>query len=430
MMRFTSRWVAAGAVAALVALGGGEPVAGQEGFRFKSGVELINVTATVIDRTGRFAGGLRQDDFVVYEDDKPVEVTHFSAERTPVSLGIVLDTSGSMAGEKIEAARDAIDRFLGALPDPQDEFFMYRFSADPYLVNDWTSDRQVVSRNLARVYPTGGTAMYDAVAEAVPMAQGGQNRKKAIVLISDGNDTNSRVECARSASRWCAKPKCWSTRSASTVRANRRFRAGRRRRSCDRRRRFRSRFPAAAASRAGCRFRCRSMPRSGGGTISRGADDRVNVVALREITDDSGGRTEIVRDPRDLDPATLSIADELSKQYYIGYPSPGHRDGRWHNIRVEVRDRRAQGSRASRLRRHTLTEVPKFRGFRVPRLPRFGFETSEPRTSNRPRNVDQPPHSRTSEPLEPDSGLISRPLPSFSATVLSPASDKKQTPFR
>ena len=54
-----------------------------------------------------------------------------------------------------------------------------------------------------------------------------------------------------------------------------------------------------------------------------GADDRVNVVALREITDDSGGRTEIVRDPRDLDPATPSIADELSKQYYLGYPEPG-----------------------------------------------------------------------------------------------------------
>ena len=56
----------------------------------------------------------------------------------------------------------------------------------------------------------------------------------------------------------------------------------------------------------------------------RGGDDRVNVMALREMTDDSGGRTEIVRDPRDLDPATASIADELSQQYYLGYPSPGH----------------------------------------------------------------------------------------------------------
>jgi len=76
----------------------------------------------------------------------------------------------------------------------------------------------------------------------------------------------------------------------------------------------------------------------GGGTYSVGADDAVNVAALREITDDSGGRTEIVRDPRDLDPAVASIADELSQQYYLGYPSPGFRDGRWHTIRVEVRD--------------------------------------------------------------------------------------------
>ena len=56
------------------------------------------------------------------------------------------------------------------------------------------------------------------------------------------------------------------------------------------------------------------------------------------MTDDSGGRTEIVRDSRDLDRATSSIADELSQQSYLGYPSNGRRDGRWHTIRVEVRD--------------------------------------------------------------------------------------------
>ena len=65
--------------------------------------------------------------------------------------------------------------------------------------------------------------------------------------------------------------------------------------------------------------------------------DRVNVAALREMTDDSGGRTEIIRDPRDLNPSTANIADELSKQYYLGYPSNGTKDGRWHAIRVEVR---------------------------------------------------------------------------------------------
>ena len=69
------------------------------------------------------------------------------------------------------------------------------------------------------------------------------------------------------------------------------------------------------------------------------ASDHVNVAALRDLTDDSGGRTEIVRDARDLNPATANIADELSKQYYLGYQSPGKKDGRWHAIRVELKNR-------------------------------------------------------------------------------------------
>ena len=67
-------------------------------------------------------------------------------------------------------------------------------------------------------------------------------------------------------------------------------------------------------------------------------DDRVNVAALRDITDDSGGRTEVIRTVHDLHPATASIADELSKQYYIGYASTGVKDGKWHVIRVDVRN--------------------------------------------------------------------------------------------
>ena len=82
-------------------------------------------------------------------------------------------------------------------------------------------------------------------------------------------------------------------------------------------------------------------PGGGGGwpRSRAGNDDRVNVAALRDMTDDSGGRTEIVRDAHDLNPSTASIADELSKQYYLGYQANGTKDGRWHSIRVEVRNR-------------------------------------------------------------------------------------------
>jgi len=99
--------------AVLLALASVSPFAQQQdGFRFKSGIELINVTATVTDRSGRFAGRLTKDDFIIYEDNKLVEVTHFNADRTPVSLGIVVDTSGSMVGEKWTAAVSSIDRFF------------------------------------------------------------------------------------------------------------------------------------------------------------------------------------------------------------------------------------------------------------------------------------------------------------------------------
>ena len=109
------------------------------GFRFKSGVELINVTAMVSDTIRPVRPGPAQEDFVVYEDGQPQPVTHFSAERVPVSLGIVLDTSGSMAGEKIRAATTALDRFLYELLDERDEIFLYRFSDRPVLVQNWTS---------------------------------------------------------------------------------------------------------------------------------------------------------------------------------------------------------------------------------------------------------------------------------------------------
>ncbi|MEZ5287046.1 MAG: VWA domain-containing protein [Vicinamibacterales bacterium] len=332
------------AAAAAVALGATVPISGQQGFKFRSGVELINVTATVTDRSGRFVSGLSKDDFVVYEDNELVDVTHFSAERSPVSLGIVLDASGSMQGEKWSAARDAIDRFLDALSGEEDEFFLYRFSGGADLVQDWTSDRRVLSWSLGRVRPNGGTAMYDAAAEAVPMAHGGRNRKKAVVIISDGNDTSSRVGVGE------VKQLVRETevlvyavgidgQGEPTIVSRPRPPIG----GGGGRPPVPIPFPLPGGGRrgGGGGFPMPPYPGpggGGGGIYNSGGGDRVNAAALREITDDSGGRTEIVRDARDLDVATANIADELSKQYYIGYPSPGHEDGRWHTIRVEVRD--------------------------------------------------------------------------------------------
>jgi VWFA-related protein len=299
-------------------------------FRFRTGVELINVTATVTDASGRYISGLRREDFVVYEDDVQQAITHFSAERVPVSLGIALDTSGSMVGDKFGHAQDALDRFLYDLLQPDDEVFLYRFSNDPVLEQRWTTDRGRVSGALRRITPRGGTAMYDAVAEAVPLAQTGRNRKKALVVISDGNDTNSQTDVAE------VKQLIRETEVlvyAIGIDGESRGSSGG----------WTSRPPVQLPwPFPGTRRPSRPGPPQPGGPgrgMSR-SDDRVNAGALREMTDDSGGRTEIVRTSRDLGPATANIADELSQQYFFAYPAAARKDGRWHSIRVETRDGR------------------------------------------------------------------------------------------
>jgi Ca-activated chloride channel family protein len=258
---------------------------------------------------------LSEQDFVVYEDDRPMEVALFSAERVPVSLGFVLDTSGSMAGEKIGNAFQAIDRFLDWL-GPDDQVFLYSFGYDIELVQDWTSHRDDVRNRLRHLYAFGGTTMYDALIDALSVAKTGRNRKKAVVLISDGNDTDSRNDIG-DVRRLLRRSDVLVYAvgidgSDESTRASQSY--GRRRR----------RSPGWVLPQL-------PQGRAGGEQI-------LNVSALREITDASGGRTEVVRRSLDLDAATTGIADELSRQYYLGYASPGRRDGRWHSIRVEVRD--------------------------------------------------------------------------------------------
>jgi Mg-chelatase subunit ChlD len=335
------------AALAVVVIAGNASVAGQnqEEFRFRSGVDLVNVTATVVDRNGRFVPGLRQSDFIVYEENELQEITHFSNERVPVSLGLVLDTSGSMVGEKLTNALMAVDRFLTRLLSPEDEIFLYKFNNFPELVQDWTTDRQRLSRAIRRINASGGTAMYDAIAESVPLAQTGQHRKRAIVLISDGNDTDSQVSLAE-IKQMIRESEVMVYAIGIDGQAEDVFGFPPTTRGPIPQPPIPSPFPGGRRPRGPGGVILPQMPQfqwpfpqGQSRRTVRTSDDRVNVHALREITDDSGGRTEVVRSGRDLEPATANIADELSQQYYLGYSSTTKKDGRWHAIRVEARDK-------------------------------------------------------------------------------------------
>ena len=319
------------AAAGLVVVRAQAPEQSPDAFRFKGSVELINVTATVTDDDNRFAPGLRQEDFKIYEDGVLQEVTQFSNERVPVSLGIALDTSGSMTADKMSAARSVIDRLIFDLLGKDDELFFERFAGFANIVQGWTTDRRAISRAVANVNGSGGTAMYDAVAEALPLAEQGQHPKKALLLISDGNDTNSRTsvrELRQQIRETEVMIYALGIDGTSTPARNPRIQLP-----------VPLPFPFPGGGRRPGRPRTPPIG-SGNGGWSRTPGERVDDDALRQITDDSGGRTEIVRGIGDLDGATRRIAAELSQQYYLGYTSTGKKDGRWHTIRVEVLDRR------------------------------------------------------------------------------------------
>src|SRR6266566_4469236 len=129
-------------------------------------VRLVNVIATVTDDRGRYVGNLAAEDFFIEEDGRPQKVSHFSQDNdVPISVGVLLDTSGSME-RKIRTAVDAVDRFVRRT-GPSDEIFLMTFSSEPVLRQDFTNDRDLLSQALRKMWVTGGTALYDAVNEGM-----------------------------------------------------------------------------------------------------------------------------------------------------------------------------------------------------------------------------------------------------------------------
>jgi Ca-activated chloride channel homolog len=329
------------AVASLIVLAAAAIVGSEQDpqLRFQTGIDLVNVSATVTDADGRFVRNLTREDFTVYEDGRPQALSYFSNERVPVSLGIALDTSGSMTGEKIRAAQVALSRFLVDLLGPDDEVFLYRFSDAPVLVQGWTRDRARLQALLGQITPSGDTVLYDTVAESIPLVQGGHQRKKALVVISDGNDSGSRISPRDVRQRILESEVLVYAVGIDSQTADVPVR------DQGRRQRPPVRIPFRIPIRRPGGLRIPDLPQPGVPAPQPPTSDgtwnpeaRVDESALRALTDDSGGRTEVIRAARDLDPATAGIADELSRQYYLAYPSPARKDGRWHDIRVEVRN--------------------------------------------------------------------------------------------
>jgi Ca-activated chloride channel family protein len=255
--------------------------------RFQSGIDLISVTATVINGDGHLVTGLPRDAFEVFEDGERQTIAQFTNERVPVSLAVMLDVSDSMYGQRLVDARAAVERFLFDLLDKNDEFSVVAFNHEPRPLTPWTQAPDVVRDAMSTLKPFGSTALYDSLLTVLPMMNTRNKQRASIVIISDGADTASDAALRE-------------VRSA-LLRTDA--------------------FVYAIAV---------DPP------AKRAINEAINVGALNEITGGSGGNTEVVHQTTEIVEATARIADELNKQYVLGYHTLKPLDGSYRSIRVRV----------------------------------------------------------------------------------------------
>ena len=292
-------------------------------------VRLVNVVATVTDDAGRHVPNLNSNDFTILEDGVPQKITHFTQDYdVPVSVGILLDTSGSMQG-KMNAATEAVERFLVNV-HPDDDIFLMTFAREIKLEQDFTSDRRKLSRALNNIRISGGTVLYDALQEGLNKIRHGLHDKKAILVISDGFDAGSRkikLEQLLSSIRG-AEVLIYGLGTAPTVYAN----------PADHipftlpTQRSTARGPAPVTN-----------PRQGPpqrGTLAPSSLNAVNMTVMKQFAENSGGQAFLLADTfidtkaPEIDRVLTSIAAELRAQYTLGYYPSAPDNGGFHTIRV------------------------------------------------------------------------------------------------
>src|SRR5436190_17281479 len=278
-------------------------------------VRLVNVIVTVTDSHGRYIPNLTENDFIVEEDGKIQHISHFSQDRNvPVSVGILLDTSGSM-DRKIRTAVDAVDRFIRRIHQ-DDEIFLMTFSGHPVLRQDFTADREKLSQALRRINATGGTALYDALSEGVMKLRSGRNNKQAILAITDGQDTASTAKLADVLQEVRESELLVYPIGISALTYAKGPDPGR----------IPLRLPALLA----------------GKSEAQSKRDELDMNVLRALADNSGGRAFLLAENligrgSQIEKVLDTIADELRSQYTLGYYPARPDDGRYHSLRVRTR---------------------------------------------------------------------------------------------
>jgi len=252
----------------------------------RKSVELVLVPVTVMDESNRIITGLARENFQLYEGKQAQPIKHFWKEDAPVSVGIVLDISGSM-DTKIERARDAVAAMLTA-SNPQDEFFLMTFADRPTLVQDFTPNVDDIQGQLFFTKPKGCTSLIDAIVMAISHMRNARYQRKALVIISDGGDNRSRY----------TEKEVKSLIKEADVLV----------------------YSIGVFD-----------------TEFRTMEERLGPELLATISGLTGASAYALDDPKHLPAVAEHIANELRNQYILGYsPEEPRRDGKWRKIKVKL----------------------------------------------------------------------------------------------
>jgi Ca-activated chloride channel family protein len=253
---------------------------------FETETDLVLVPVTVTDPEDRMVTGLERNNFSIFENKQQEHIQSFSCDDAPISLGIIFDMSGSMS-DKIDKAREAIVEFLKSA-NPQDEFFLVGFSDRPELISHFTTHVEDVQNKLIYANGKGKTALLDAIYLGMNEMRRATHRRKALLIISDGGDNNSRY----------TEGEIKSMVEEADI----------------------------------------QMFAIGIFDLSPATDEeREGPSLLSEITEATGGRTFALNNINELPDVADKIAIELRNEYVIGYkPVKKVKDGKWHKIKVKL----------------------------------------------------------------------------------------------
>jgi len=269
-----------------VPLSGAEALRAHPGGLIRLNVNLVLVPVTVTDPMNRLVTGLEQQDFKIYEENKEQRISSFASEDAPVSIGIIMDLSGSMTS-KLMRARESILQFIKTA-NPQDEFFVIGFNDRPELIEDFTSSVDDIQGRLATVRSGHRTALLDAIYYGVEKMKDARHERKALLIVSDGGDNRSRY-------------------TEGEVRAQVR--------ESDVEIYSMGIFDPYAAT----------------------PEERTGPLLLNDICEETGGRMFRVDDLSEMSDIAEKISTELRNQYVIGYnPHELHRDGKWRKVKVKL----------------------------------------------------------------------------------------------